>query len=81
MLPLLGEQSLLFEKRTKSFASPGDLTKHFKRMHLANIKEEDRIARSVECLCSISRISEIMQSASTRQFRDPSVLNEKRTAT
>lgn len=34
-----GEQSLLFKKRTKSFASPGDLTKQFKRKHLANLKE------------------------------------------
>jgi Protein of unknown function (DUF3435) len=34
----LGEQSLSFEKRVKSFASPGDLTKHFKRKHLANCK-------------------------------------------
>jgi hypothetical protein len=38
----LGEQSLPFEKRTYKFASPGDLTKHFKRKHLAHIKEGDR---------------------------------------
>ena len=37
----LGEESLPFEKRTKKFASPGDLTKHFKRKHLAHIKEGD----------------------------------------
>jgi hypothetical protein len=34
----LGEQSLPFEKRTYKFASLGDLTKHFKRKHLAHIK-------------------------------------------
>ena len=39
----LGEQSLLFEKRTYKFAKPGDLTKHFKRKHLAHIKEGDRL--------------------------------------
>jgi Protein of unknown function (DUF3435) len=39
----LGEQSLPFEKRTYKFASPGDLTKHFKRKHLANIKEGDQL--------------------------------------
>lgn len=40
----LGEQSLPFEKRTYKFAKPGDLmTKHFKRKHLANIKEGDRL--------------------------------------
>ncbi|KAH7370264.1 hypothetical protein BKA65DRAFT_471486 [Rhexocercosporidium sp. MPI-PUGE-AT-0058] len=39
----LGEQSLPFEKRTYKFASPGDLTKHFKRKHLAHIKEGDRL--------------------------------------
>jgi hypothetical protein len=39
----LGEQSLLFEKRTYRFASPGDLTKHFKRKYLAYIKEGDRL--------------------------------------
>jgi hypothetical protein len=39
----LGEQSLLFEKRIYKFASPGDLTKHFKRKHLAYIKEGDRL--------------------------------------
>ena len=37
----LREQSLPFEKRTYKFASPGDLTKHFKRKHLAYIKEGD----------------------------------------
>jgi hypothetical protein len=39
----LGEQSLPFQKRTFKFASPGDLTKHFKRKHLAHIKEGDRL--------------------------------------
>ena len=39
----LGEPSLPFEKRTYKYASPGDLTKHFKRKHLAHIKEGDRL--------------------------------------
>jgi hypothetical protein len=43
----LGEQSLPFEKRVKSFASPGDLTKHFKRKHLSNIKDGDQIECNV----------------------------------
>lgn len=47
----LGERNLSFEKRTKYFASPGDLTKHFKRKHLANIKEGDRIG------CKVCRMS------------------------
>lgn len=39
----LGEQNLPFEKRTYKFASPGDVTKHFKRKHLAHIEEGDRL--------------------------------------
>jgi len=39
----LGERSLPFEKRTYKFANPGDLTKHFKRKHLAHVKEGDRL--------------------------------------
>jgi hypothetical protein len=39
----LGEQSSPFEKRTYKFSSPGDLTKHFQRKHLAHIKEGDRV--------------------------------------
>ncbi|KAG9246656.1 hypothetical protein BJ878DRAFT_533103 [Calycina marina] len=39
----LGEQGLPFEKRTYKLASPVDLTKHFKRKHLAHIKEGDRL--------------------------------------
>ncbi|KAH8663686.1 hypothetical protein BGZ60DRAFT_565713 [Tricladium varicosporioides] len=39
----LGEQNLPFKKRTYKFASPGDLTKHFKRKHLAHIKEGDEL--------------------------------------
>ncbi|KUJ19027.1 uncharacterized protein LY89DRAFT_775319, partial [Mollisia scopiformis] len=46
----LGEQSLLFEKRTYKFTSPGDLTKHFKWKHLANIRERDRLE------CKVYRI-------------------------
>jgi hypothetical protein len=38
----LGEENLRLKKRIKKFASPGDLTKHFKRKHLAHIKEGDR---------------------------------------
>jgi hypothetical protein len=47
----LGEGSLPFEKRVYSFASPGDLTKHFKRKHLANIREGDWIG------CKVCRMS------------------------
>jgi hypothetical protein len=43
----LGEQSLPFEKYTYKFASPGDLTKHFKWKHLAHIKEGDRLKYKV----------------------------------
>lgn len=43
----LGKQSLRFKKRVKAFASSGDLTKHFKRKHLFNIREEDRIGCKV----------------------------------
>jgi hypothetical protein len=43
----LGERSLPFEKRVKSFATPGDLTKHFKRKHLSNVREGDRIGCKV----------------------------------
>ena len=32
----LGRQNLPFNKRIYAFASPGDLTKHFKRKHLSN---------------------------------------------
>ena len=39
----LREQSLPFENCTYKFASLGDLTKHFKRKHLAHIKEGDRL--------------------------------------
>jgi hypothetical protein len=39
----LGEESLPFKRRTKKFASPGDLTKHVKRKHLSHIKEGDRL--------------------------------------
>jgi hypothetical protein len=35
----LRQKSLLFEKRVYVFASPGDLTKHFKQKHLSQIKE------------------------------------------
>jgi hypothetical protein len=47
----LGEPGLPFNKRVYSFASPGDLTKHFKRKHLANYKMGDRL----ECkVCQMS---------------------------
>jgi hypothetical protein len=38
----LGQSSLPLENRIFSFASPGDLTKHFKRKHLSKIKEGQR---------------------------------------
>jgi hypothetical protein len=39
----LGEERLRLANRISKFASPGDLTKHFKRKHLAHIKEGDRL--------------------------------------
>jgi hypothetical protein len=39
----LGERGLSFHKRIYAFASPGDLTKHFKQKHLANREEGHRI--------------------------------------
>jgi hypothetical protein len=39
----LGEERLLLVKHISKFASLGDLTKHFKRKHLAHIKEGDRL--------------------------------------
>ncbi|KAI9761350.1 MAG: hypothetical protein M1840_001974 [Geoglossum simile] len=44
----LREASLLFKKRVYSFASPGDLTKHFKRKHLSNIRGGDWIGCKFE---------------------------------
>jgi len=35
----LRRKSLPFKKRVYTFASPGDLTKHFKRKHLSQIKK------------------------------------------
>jgi hypothetical protein len=39
----LGELGLPFNKHVYSFASLGDLTKHFKQKHLANCKKGDRL--------------------------------------
>ncbi|CAG8982679.1 hypothetical protein HYALB_00000958 [Hymenoscyphus albidus] len=47
----LGEEGLLFEKRVYSFASPGDLTKHFKRKHLSNITQGNMVG------CKVCRMS------------------------
>ena len=38
----LGRKNLDFKKRVYEFASPGDLTKHFKRKHLSKIQEGDK---------------------------------------
>jgi hypothetical protein len=38
----LGRKDLELAKRVYEFASPGDLTKHFKRKHLSQVKEKDR---------------------------------------
>ncbi|KAH8585592.1 hypothetical protein B0O99DRAFT_696323 [Bisporella sp. PMI_857] len=58
----LAEESLPFEKRVYSFASPGDLTKHFKRKHLSNIKEGDRIKCKV-CRMSLQRKMDLQSHA------------------
>jgi hypothetical protein len=47
----LGKGNLPFEKPIYSFATPGDLTKHFKRKHLANIRPGDYVRCKV---CQIS---------------------------
>jgi hypothetical protein len=47
----LGEPGLPFNKRVYSFATPGDLTKHFKRKHLANHRGGDRLE------CKVCRMS------------------------
>jgi hypothetical protein len=39
----LGEERLLLVKHISKFASLGDLTKYFKRKHLAYINKEDRL--------------------------------------
>ncbi len=38
----LGQKGLEFAKRVYIFASPGDLTKHFKQKHLFQVKEGDK---------------------------------------
>jgi hypothetical protein len=55
----LKEQSVPFEKRTKSFASPRDLTKYLSRSIWRTLKKEIRLdAGPVKCRCRISRSSE-----------------------
>ncbi|KAJ9656079.1 hypothetical protein H2201_008651 [Coniosporium apollinis] len=47
----LGNQGLPVIKRVYSFTTPGDLSKHFRRKHLSNLKEDEQI----ECkLCGVS---------------------------
>jgi len=43
----LGNESLPFEKRTYSFSTPGDLSKHFNRKHLSKVKKEERVKCNV----------------------------------
>lgn len=48
----LGQKSLPFEKRVYAFASLGDLTKHFKRKHLSQIKEGQKLQCTI-CLMEL----------------------------
>jgi hypothetical protein len=43
----LGNEGLSFEKRTYSFSTPGDLSKHFNRKHLSKVKKEERVKCNV----------------------------------
>lgn len=45
----VARKNLPFNKRTYAFASPGDLTKHFKRKHLSNSSKGERYECNV-CL-------------------------------
>jgi hypothetical protein len=47
----LGRQGLPLQKRVYAFATPGDLTKHFKRKHLAGELKEEQLIE-----CSICRM-------------------------
>jgi hypothetical protein len=47
----LGNQNLPMSKRIHSFSSPGDLSKHFRRKHISNLKEGEEITCN---LCKIS---------------------------
>ena len=46
----LGNENLSIKQRIYSFHTPGDLSKHFKRKHLANIREGEKIQRN---LCQV----------------------------
>lgn len=60
----LGEPGLPFNRRVYSFASPGDVTKHFRRKHLANYKKGGRL----ECkACQIS-LNHDMQRSETQTY-------------
>ena len=43
----LSNESLPIERRTYPFRTPGDLSKHFKRKHLANVREEESLRCSL----------------------------------
>jgi hypothetical protein len=47
----LGNQNLSMSKRTSSFSTPGDLSKHFRRKHLSNLKAGEDI------ICNLCKIS------------------------
>ena len=47
----LGNKYLPNAKRVYSFSTPGDLTKHFRRKHLSNLKEDEPIGCE---LCKVS---------------------------
>ena len=47
----LGNQNLPMSKRIYSFSTPSDLSKHFQRKHISNLKEGEEITCN---LCKIS---------------------------
>ena len=47
----LANEALPLDKRTAPFSSPGDLSKHFKRRHIAHIGEADKVSCD---LCQVS---------------------------
>jgi hypothetical protein len=53
----LGRRGLLLHKRVYSFASLGDLTKHFKQKHLTKLKEGQPIENCCSFATTISSIA------------------------
>jgi hypothetical protein len=52
----------LGEKLIKSFAKPGDLSKHFKRKHLQHMSDRDRLECKV-CQMSLQHVAHLRRHA------------------